>query len=40
MMYWIVFALFSFVEVFADILISWQVTDSVSLHVMLFVLLG
>lgn len=26
MMYWIVFALFSFIEVFADILISWQVT--------------
>ena len=25
MMYWIVFALFSFIEVFADILISWQV---------------
>ena len=27
MMYWIVFAIFSFVEVFADILISWQVTN-------------
>jgi len=25
MMYWIVFALFSFIELFADILISWQV---------------
>ena len=26
-MYWIVFALFSFIEVFADILISWQVAS-------------
>jgi len=25
MMYWIVFAVFSIIEVFADILISWQV---------------